>query len=138
MCDGDVAVGAILVAVRRLEQTVQRAPMGIRDGDEVRLTPVSLAATAVGAAAGGLLGKFARKRVQAGIGDKMDEALPPGSAGVIAIYGAPVLAILIALALAVQGARMRSLGARLMRWADAALVPRLRLPKPRLPKLRRA
>ena len=36
MCDGDVAVGAILVAVRRLEQTVQRAPMGIRDGDEVR------------------------------------------------------------------------------------------------------
>ena len=59
-------------------------------------------------------------------------------AGVIAIYGAPVLAILIALALALQGARMRSLGARLMRWADAALVPRLRLPKLRLPKLRRA
>ena len=59
-------------------------------------------------------------------------------AGVIAIYGAPVLAILIALALALQGARMRSLGARLMRWADAALVPRLRLPRLRLPKLRRA
>jgi lipopolysaccharide export system permease protein len=59
-------------------------------------------------------------------------------AGVIAIYGAPVLSILIALALALQGARMRSLGARLMRWADAALVPRLRLPKLRLPKLRRA
>ncbi len=62
----------------------------------------------------------------------------PLPAGVIAIYGAPVLAILIALALALQGARMRSLGARLMRWADAALVPRLRLPKLRLPKLRRA
>ena len=26
----------------------------------------------------------------------------------------------------------------MMRWADAALVPRLRLPKLRLPKLRRA
>jgi hypothetical protein len=40
----------------------------------------------VGAAAGGLLGKFARKRVQAGIGEKMDDALPPGSSGIIAIY----------------------------------------------------
>ena len=48
--------------------------------------PPLLAATAVGAALGGLTGKFARKRVQAGIGEKMDEALPPGSAGVIAIY----------------------------------------------------
>lgn len=48
--------------------------------------PPLLAATAVGAAAGGLMGKFARKRVSAGIGEKMDEALPPGSAGVIAIY----------------------------------------------------
>jgi uncharacterized membrane protein len=48
--------------------------------------PPLLAATAVGAAAGGLMGKFARKRVSAGIGDKMDEALPPGSAGIIAIY----------------------------------------------------
>ena len=48
--------------------------------------PPLLAATAVGAAAGGLLGKFARKRVSAGIGEKMDEALPPGSAGIIAIY----------------------------------------------------
>lgn len=50
------------------------------------LAPPLLAATAVGAAAGGLMGKFARKRVSSGIGDKMDEALPPGSAGVIAIY----------------------------------------------------
>ncbi len=48
--------------------------------------PPLLAATAVGAAAGGLMGKFARKRVQSGIGEKMDDALPPGSAGVIAIY----------------------------------------------------
>ena len=48
--------------------------------------PPLLAATAVGAAAGGVLGKVARKRVQAGIGEKMDDALPPGSAGIIAIY----------------------------------------------------
>ena len=48
--------------------------------------PPLLAATAIGAAAGGVVGKVARKRVQAGIGNKMDEALPPGSAGIIAIY----------------------------------------------------
>jgi arylsulfatase len=48
--------------------------------------PPLLAATAVGAAAGGLAGKFARHRVRAGIGDKLDDALPPGSAGIIAIH----------------------------------------------------
>jgi arylsulfatase len=48
--------------------------------------PPLLAATAVGAAAGVALGKIARKRLEAGIGDKMDDALPPGSAGIIAIY----------------------------------------------------
>jgi uncharacterized membrane protein len=48
--------------------------------------PPLLAATAVGAAAGALAGKFARHRMQAGIGEKMDDALPPSSAGIIAIY----------------------------------------------------
>jgi arylsulfatase len=48
--------------------------------------PPLLAATAVGAAAGAVAGKFARHRVQAGIGDKLDDALPPGSAGIIAIH----------------------------------------------------
>ena len=48
--------------------------------------PPLLAATAVGAAAGGIAGKFARKRMEAGIGEKMDDALPAGSAGIIAIY----------------------------------------------------
>jgi arylsulfatase len=48
--------------------------------------PPLLAATAIGGAAGGLLGKFAKKRVASGIGEKMDDALPPGSAGVIAVY----------------------------------------------------
>ena len=48
--------------------------------------PPLLAATAVGAAVGGLTGKFARKRLESGIGEKMDDALPPGSAGIIAVY----------------------------------------------------
>jgi uncharacterized membrane protein len=48
--------------------------------------PPLLAATAVGAAVGGLAGKFAKHRIASGIGDKLDNALPPGSAGVIAIY----------------------------------------------------
>jgi uncharacterized membrane protein len=48
--------------------------------------PPLLAATAIGAAAGGLVGKFARHRLQSGIGEKMDAALPPGSGGVIAVY----------------------------------------------------
>jgi uncharacterized membrane protein len=48
--------------------------------------PPLLAATAVGAAAGGVIGKFAKHRVESGISEKMDGALPPGSGGVIAIY----------------------------------------------------
>jgi uncharacterized membrane protein len=48
--------------------------------------PPLLAATVVGGAVGGLTGRFARHRVQAGVGDKLDDALPPGSAGIIAIY----------------------------------------------------
>jgi len=48
--------------------------------------PPLLAATAVGAAAGAVTGKFARHRLESGIGEKMDAALPPSSGGVIAIY----------------------------------------------------
>jgi uncharacterized membrane protein len=48
--------------------------------------PPLLAATAVGAGVGALAGKFARHRLEAGIGEKLDDALPPGSAGVIAVY----------------------------------------------------
>ena len=64
---------------------------GVKVGGGVGLVvglfaPPLLAATAIGAAAGGVVGKVTRKRVQAGIGEKMDEALPPGSSGVIAIY----------------------------------------------------
>lgn len=50
--------------------------------------PPLLAATAVGAAAGGLMGKFAKHRLESGIAEKMDAALPPASGGVIAVYDA--------------------------------------------------
>jgi uncharacterized membrane protein len=48
--------------------------------------PPLLAATAVGAAAGAVAGRFAKHRLESGIGEKLDAALPPGSGGVIAIY----------------------------------------------------
>ena len=48
--------------------------------------PPLLAATAIGAAAGAVTGKFAKHRLESGIGEKMDAALPPGSGGVIAVY----------------------------------------------------
>jgi uncharacterized membrane protein len=50
------------------------------------LAPPLLAATAVGAAAGAVAGKFAKHRLESGIGEKLDAALPAGSGGVIAIY----------------------------------------------------
>ena len=50
------------------------------------LAPPLLASAVVGGAAGGLIGKFARHRVESGLAEKMGAALPPGSAGIIAIY----------------------------------------------------
>jgi arylsulfatase len=48
--------------------------------------PPLLASAVVGGAAGGLVGKFARHRADSGLGEKLGAALPPGSAGIIAIY----------------------------------------------------
>src|SRR5215217_5122905 len=50
------------------------------------LSPPLLAATVVGGAAGGVIGKFAKHRVESGLGDKLGDALPPGTAGILAIY----------------------------------------------------
>ena len=50
------------------------------------LAPPLLAAGVVGAAVGGLTGKFAKHRLESGIAEKMDTALPAGSRGVIAVY----------------------------------------------------
>jgi uncharacterized membrane protein len=52
------------------------------------LAPPLLATTAVGAAGGMVAGKFAEHRLDSGIGEKMDAALPPGSGGVMAVYDA--------------------------------------------------
>jgi uncharacterized membrane protein len=48
--------------------------------------PPLLAATIVGGAVGGAIGKFTRHRVESGLEEKMGAALPPGSAGIVAIY----------------------------------------------------
>ncbi len=48
--------------------------------------PPLLAATAAGAAAGGLIGRFVDHRVETGIHDKIGENLPPGTAGIIAVF----------------------------------------------------
>jgi uncharacterized membrane protein len=49
-------------------------------------SPPLLASALVGGAVGGLAGKFARHRVESGLEEKMGAALPPGSAGIVAIY----------------------------------------------------
>ena len=64
---------------------------GIKIGGGVGLVvglfaPPLLAAAVVGGAAGGVVGKFARHRVESGLEEKMGAALPPGSAGIVAIY----------------------------------------------------
>ena len=48
--------------------------------------PPLLASVAVGAVAGGLIGKFVDHRVENEIHDKIGENLPPGSAGIIAVF----------------------------------------------------
>ena len=50
------------------------------------LSPPLLASAVVGGAVGGLVGKFAKHKIDSGLGEKLGAALPPGSAGVVAIY----------------------------------------------------
>ena len=60
---------------------------GLEWGGGVGLAaPPVLAATAVGAAAGGVIGKFVDHRVETQLHDRIGENLPPGSAGIIAIF----------------------------------------------------
>ncbi len=49
-------------------------------------SPPLLAATLVGGALGGVTGKFAKHKIESGLEEKMGAALPPGSAGIVAIY----------------------------------------------------
>jgi arylsulfatase len=50
------------------------------------LAPPLLASVVVGGAVGGLVGKFAKHKVDSGLGEKLGAALPPGTAGIVAIY----------------------------------------------------
>ena len=49
-------------------------------------SPPLLASVVVGGAIGGLAAKFAKHRVEKGLEEKMDQALAPGWAAVVAIY----------------------------------------------------
>ena len=48
--------------------------------------PPLLAATVVGAAAGGIAGRFAKHKMETGLHDKIGEALKPGTAAIIAMF----------------------------------------------------
>src|SRR5947199_1107761 len=80
---------ALHVAVKETGDQLGRK--GLKIGGGVGLAvglfaPPLLAATVVGGAVGGVVGKFARHRVESGLEEKMGAALPPGSAGIVAIY----------------------------------------------------
>jgi len=77
------------VHVRETGDHLGRKGVGIGGGAGLAVglfAPPLLAATAVGAAAGGVMGKLAKHRLESGIAEKMDAALPPGAGGVIALY----------------------------------------------------
>jgi arylsulfatase len=96
--DGQIVTDGVALVLKDAEGEVQvqetgdhLGRKGVKAGAGAGLViglfaPPLLAATVVGAGVGGLTGKFARHRAKAGIGDKLDDALPPGSAGIIAIY----------------------------------------------------
>jgi len=48
--------------------------------------PPLLAATVIGAAAGGIVGRFASKKVETGLHDKLGEAMKPGTAAIISMF----------------------------------------------------
>ena len=75
-----------------VEQTADhRGRKGVEWGGSVGVlvglaAPPLLAVTAVGAAAGGLIGKFVDKRLETEMHDKIGENLPAGTAGIIAAF----------------------------------------------------
>src|SRR5947209_2160567 len=93
-----VAVDAAILITHATDGTVtvaqtadHRGRKGVEWGGSVGVlvglaAPPLLAATAAGAAAGGLIGKFVDKRVETEMHDKIGENLPPGTAGIIAVF----------------------------------------------------
>jgi len=125
--DGKIVTDGIAVVIKDADGEVHvqetgdhLGRKGLKAGAGVGLViglfaPPLLAATVVGAAVGGLAGKFARHRVQSGIGDKLDDALPPGSAGIIAIYepgGADTVASALANAIRTSTAQIDKASAK--------------------------
>ena len=119
--DGEIVTDGVALVIKDADGDVHVQETGDhlgRKGVEVGggaglviglFAPPLLAATVVGAAAGELAGKFARHRAQAGIGEKMDDALSPGSAGIIAIYeheGADTVATTLANAIRTSTAQI--------------------------------
>jgi arylsulfatase A-like enzyme/uncharacterized membrane protein len=96
--DKAVAIDGMILVTHAADGTVQvrqtgdhRGRKGAGWGGGVGVAvglfaPPLLASTAVGAAAGGLVGKFVDHRVAHEIHDKIGEQLPPGSAGIIAVF----------------------------------------------------
>ena len=77
------------VAVRQTGDDLGRKGLGWGGGVGLAVglfAPPLLASVAVGAVAGGVIGKFVDHRVEQDIHDKIGENLPPGSAGVIAVF----------------------------------------------------
>jgi arylsulfatase A-like enzyme/uncharacterized membrane protein len=75
-----------------VQQTADhRGRRGVKWGGSVGVlvglaAPPLLATAAAGAAAGGLVGKFVDKRLETEMHDKIGENLPPGTAGIIAVF----------------------------------------------------
>lgn len=77
------------MSVRQTGDNLGRKGVGWGGGVGVAvglMAPPLLASAAAGAAAGGLVGKFVEHRVENQIHDKIGENLPPGSAGIIAVF----------------------------------------------------
>jgi arylsulfatase len=77
------------VRVRQTGDDLGRKGAGLGGGVGVLVglfAPPLLASAVIGAAAGAVLGRLASHKVEQGLHDRIGEQLPPGTAGVIALY----------------------------------------------------
>ena len=98
VADKKVKVEAAILITRAedgavsVQQTADhRGRKGVEWGGTVGIlvglaAPPLLAATAAGAVAGGIVGRFVDKRLESGMHDKIGENLPPGTGGIIAVF----------------------------------------------------